>query len=51
MNRLCLLSDNESRAVNAENPTGGKGLGAYWYQSEPFANFPPFFSRDALEIV
>ena len=28
MNRLCLLSDNESRAVNAENPTGGKGLGA-----------------------
>ena len=51
MNRLCLLSDKKTRAVNAENLTGGKGLGAYRYQSEPFANFPPFFSRDALEIV
>ena len=24
---------------------------AYWYQSEPFTDFPPFPSRDALEIV
>ena len=24
---------------------------AYWYQSEPFTDFPPLPSRDALEIV
>ena len=24
---------------------------AYWYQSEPFTDFPPFPSRDELEIV
>ena len=24
---------------------------AYWYQSEPFTDFPPFPLRDALEIV
>ena len=27
MNRLFLLSENESRAITAENPTGEKGCG------------------------
>ena len=27
MNNLCLLSDVESRAITAENPTGEKGRG------------------------